>query len=204
MIRRVCVYCGSRSGNHPRFADAARGLARALARRGQDLVYGGGKVGLMGTVADTALAEGRRVFGVLPKSLFDAEVAHDGLTELIGVDTMHERKAKMVELADAFVALPGGFGTLEETFEALTWTQLGIHRKPVGLLDVDGYFDRLLAFLDATVEHGFVRPQNRDHLLVDTDPGRLLDRLGDAETRDDLAVEWSTARKSAQRDSSDR
>ncbi|MBK8975814.1 MAG: TIGR00730 family Rossman fold protein [Planctomycetes bacterium] len=195
-LRRICVYCGARTGNRPAYTAAAVGLATAIARRGSSIVYGGGSVGIMGVVADAALAEGAEVIGVLPRALFSKEVAHVGLTALHEVDGMHARKALMMELADAFIALPGGFGTLEELFEALTWTQIGIHAKPCALLDVDGYFDRLLAFLDHQVAEGFVAQRNRDHLLVDDDPERLLDRLRDAAGRADagLAVEWTTAR----------
>lgn len=194
MIRRICVYCGSRHGAMPAFTEAARATARAIARRGLGLVYGGGSVGLMGELADAALAAGGSVIGVIPRALFQREVAHDRLTELVEVASMHERKAKMAELADAFVALPGGFGTLEETFEALTWTQLGLHAKPVGLLDVAGFFEPLLRFLDRTVEFGFVRPENRDHLTVDVDPERLVERIVGGASRGDLRVEWATPR----------
>lgn len=175
--RRVCVYCGSRVGSDPRFAAAARAMAAALAARGCDLVYGGGRVGLMGIVADEMLARGRQVFGVIPRSLFAEEVAHRGVTELFEVGTMHERKAKMAELAHGFVALPGGLGTLEEIFEALTWTQIGVHGKPCGLLDVGGYFGGLLAFLESTVAAGFVDRDSVDGIAVSDDPGALLDEL---------------------------
>lgn len=161
-IGAVCVYCGSSSGLDPRHADVAARLGRLLADEGIDLVYGGGAVGLMGTLADAALAAGGRVIGVLPQGLFDREVAHPGLTVLHEVSSMHERKQLMVDLADAFVALPGGLGTLEELAEVLTWAQLGIHRRPVAVLDETGYWKPLAALLDRAVDEGFLRPQNRD------------------------------------------
>lgn len=176
-LRRVCVYCGSTSGNRPGFAVAAAAFGQLLAREHIGIVYGGASVGLMGIVADAALAAGGEVIGVLPEKLFEREVAHAGLTVLHKVSSMHERKALMSELADAFVALPGGYGTIEEVVEAVTWTQLGIHAKPVGLLDVDGYFDHLVAFLDRGVADGLLRPSNRSLLLCDDDPVRLLERL---------------------------
>jgi uncharacterized protein (TIGR00730 family) len=176
-LQRVCVYCASSSGNRPRFGDVAEQVGRLLARRGIGVVYGGASVGLMGRVADGALAEGGEVHGVIPGQLFADEVAHEGLTELHVVSSMHERKALMSELADAFIALPGGFGTIEEVIEAVTWTQLGIHRKGVGLLDVDGYFDHLVAFLDRAVDDGLLKPSGRALLCHDGDPERLLDRL---------------------------
>jgi len=176
-LRRVCVYCGSTSGNRPSFAVAAAGLGQLLAREGIGVVYGGASVGLMGIVADAALAAGGEVIGVLPDKLFEREVAHAGLTELHTVGSMHERKALMSDLADAFVALPGGYGTIEEVVEAVTWTQLGIHAKPVGLLDVEGYFEHLVAFLDRGVADGLLRTESRSLLLCDDDPVRLLERL---------------------------
>ncbi|MBI5853493.1 MAG: TIGR00730 family Rossman fold protein [Planctomycetes bacterium] len=191
---RVCVYCGSRTGARPVYAEAARRLARELAARGCDLVYGGASVGLMGVVADTMLAAGRSVTGVLPSALFQTEVAHAGLTRLVEVGSMHERKATMAELSDAFVALPGGFGTLEEIFEALTWTQIGLHAKPCGLLDVDGYFSHLASFLAHTVAEGFVAARNLDHLEIDDDPARLLDAMDGRRGAADLAVDWTRAR----------
>jgi uncharacterized protein (TIGR00730 family) len=195
VIRRVCVYCGSRVGARPEFAAAAQALGKAIAGRGWDLVYGGASVGLMGIVADSVLEAGRSVHGVIPHALFDREVAHRGISELIEVDSMHERKARMAELADAFVALPGGFGTLEEIFEALTWTQIGIHAKPCGLLNVAGYFDDLAAFLDRTVREGFVAARNREHLVVADDPAVLLGELERCRGRGGLAVEWTTAHR---------
>jgi uncharacterized protein (TIGR00730 family) len=189
-LRRVCVYCGSTPGNRPSFAVAAAGLGQRLADEGIGVVYGGASVGLMGIVADAALAAGGEVIGILPEKLFEREVAHAGLTDLHTVATMHERKALMSELSDAFVALPGGYGTVEEVIEAVTWTQLGIHAKPVGLLDVDGYFEHLVAFLDRATADGLLRPENRALLLCDDDAGRLLDRLREGLT---ATPEWTDA-----------
>ena len=176
-LRRVCVYCGSSLGSRPAFAVAAAGVGRLLAGRGIGVVYGGAAVGLMGIVADAALDAGGEVIGVLPDKLFEHEVGHDRLTELHVVASMHERKAMMSDLADAFIALPGGYGTIEEVVEAVTWTQLGIHDKPVGLLDVEGYFDHLVAFLDRAVDDELLRPDSRSLLLHDDDGPRLLERL---------------------------
>ncbi len=179
-LRRICVYCGSKPGHPASFTATARHLGRVLADRGIGLVYGGASVGLMGAVADAALAAGGEVFGVIPGDLFADEVAHDGLTELHVVSSMHERKARMSELADAFIALPGGFGTIEEVVEAVTWTQLGIHAKPVALLDVDGYYRHLVAFLDRAVDDGLLTPAGRRLLGCDDDPERLVDGLAAA------------------------
>jgi uncharacterized protein (TIGR00730 family) len=176
-MRRVCVYAGSNPGSDPAYADAARALAHLLAERGIGLVYGGGKVGLMGVLADTALAAGGHVIGVMPQALVDREIGHRGLTELRIVASMHDRKALMADLSDAFVAIPGGIGTLEELVEVYTWSQLGIHDKACGVLNVRGYYDALAAFLDHAVEEGFLRSQHRDVLSVAADPGELLDRL---------------------------
>lgn len=176
-LRRVCVYCGSRPGRRPAYADAARRLGTLLAEAGVGLVTGGGKVGLMGVVADAVLDAGGEAVGVIPQALLDREVGHEGLTDLYVVRTMHERKAAMAELADAFVALPGGLGTLEEIAEALTWAQLGIHTKPCGLLDVDGYYTPLVRFLDHTVDQGFVHAEHRAALVVASEPAALLDGL---------------------------
>jgi hypothetical protein len=178
-VKRVCVFCGSSVGRQPVYADAARALATALLDRGLGLVYGGGSVGLMGTIADAVLAGGGEVIGVLPRGLARKEYAHDGLSELHLVGSMHERKALMASLAGGFVALPGGLGTLEEILEILTWAQLGIHRKPVGLLDVDGYWSGLLALLRHAVAEGFVRPEYAELLLVERVPAALLDRLAE-------------------------
>jgi uncharacterized protein (TIGR00730 family) len=176
-FRRVCVYCGSATGARASYAAAADATAAALAERGIGLVYGAARIGVMGALADALLARGGRVIGVIPRALVEKEVAHAGLTELHITASMHERKAMMADLSDAFVALPGGLGTLDELFEIWTWAQLGLHRKPVGLLDVEGYFDGLVRFLDHAVAEGFVRPKHRAMLVVDRDPSRLLDRL---------------------------
>jgi len=177
-IRRICVFCGSSVGSSPSYVDAARELGRTLAQRGLGIVFGGGKVGLMGVLADAALAAGGEAIGVIPEALVAREIAHNGLTELRVVHSMHERKTLMADLADAFIALPGGFGTFEEFFEAVTWTQLGIHRKPCGLLNVDGYYDALLALLDRAVSDGFIREANRSLVLDAPDVLTLLEKLG--------------------------
>jgi len=176
--KRICVFCGSSPGRRPAFAAAAAELGTRLARDGVGLVYGGGSVGLMGTVADAALAAGGEVLGVIPDMLAGKEVAHPGLTRLYLVKSMHERKALMAEMSDAFVALPGGFGTLDELFEAITWGQLGLHRKPIGLLDVEGYFAPLVSFVDRAVEDGFVRPPYRGLFVVGASVDGLLASLG--------------------------
>jgi uncharacterized protein (TIGR00730 family) len=176
-LRRICVYAGSNAGSDPAYAAAAQALGRALAARGTGLVYGGGRVGLMGEVADAALGAGGEAIGVIPEALFDRELGHRGLTELRVVATMHERKALMAELADGFVALPGGIGTLEELVEVLTWSQLGIHAKPCGVLDASGFYSGLRAFLDHMVAEGFLHERHREGLLADADPAALLDRL---------------------------
>jgi uncharacterized protein (TIGR00730 family) len=176
-LRTVCVYAGSSPGADPRYAQAATALGAEVGRRGLGLVYGGGMVGLMGVVADAALAAGADVTGVIPRALDAREISHAGLTELLVVDTMHQRKALMAERADAFVALPGGVGTMEELIEAFTWTQLAIHEKPVGLLDVAGYWGPLAAMLDRTVEAAFLSAERRATLLSDDDPAGLLDAL---------------------------
>jgi uncharacterized protein (TIGR00730 family) len=178
VIGSVCVFCGSSAGNDPRFAQAASEFGALLAREGITLVYGGGHVGLMGVLADAVLANGGKVIGVIPRALWDREVGHRNLTELHVVETMHDRKAMMASLADAFVALPGGLGTLEEIFEVWTWAQLGIHDKPVGFLDVDGFYAPLLAFLDHGVDAGFVRGPHRAMAIVDSDGASLLQRMG--------------------------
>jgi len=176
-VRRVCVYAGSNPGSDPAYAEAARAFAAELAAREIGLVYGGGKVGLMGVLADTILAHGGEAIGVMPQALIDREIGHPGLTELKVVDSMHERKALMAELSDAFVAVPGGIGTLEELIEVYTWSQLGIHQKACGVLNVDGYYDHLALFLDHAVQRGFLRPQHRAVLSVAAEPAELLDRL---------------------------
>lgn len=176
-ISSVCVYCGSSPGRQPAYLNAARALATALVGRGIRLVYGGARVGVMGALADAALAAGGNVTGVIPRALAGKEIAHDGLSELIVTESMHERKLLMAERSDACIALPGGIGTLEELFEAWTWTQLGFHRKPCGLLNVAAYYDALIQFVDHSVAEGYMKPVHRDILLVDVDPETLLDRL---------------------------
>jgi uncharacterized protein (TIGR00730 family) len=177
----VTVYCGSNRGADPAFADAARELGRLLASSGIRVVYGGAHVGLMGVLADAALEAGGEVIGVMPQALMDREIGHTGLSDLRVVGSMHERKALMVDLADAFIALPGGVGTLEELVEVYTWSQLGIHSKPLGVLNAGGYYDKLGAFLDEAVEQRFLRPQHREALIFDADPETLLARLAAAE-----------------------
>lgn len=179
MIQSVCVYCGSSARASESYFNAARLTGRVLAERGHSLIYGGAHVGLMGALADTALALNGRVVGVIPQSLVDKEVAHKGLTEQHVVESMHVRKALMNELSDAFIALPGGFGTLDELFETLTWAQLKFHSKPVGLLNIDGYFDGLLAFARRAVDDGFIHPAHVEMIHVGTDPAELLDRMAD-------------------------
>jgi uncharacterized protein (TIGR00730 family) len=176
-LRRICVYAGSNAGHRPEYAEAAAALARTMAARGIGLVFGGGRVGLMGVLADTILAEGGEAIGVIPQALLDREVGHRGLTELRVVASMHERKALMAELSDGFVAVPGGIGTLEELIEVYTWSQLGIHAKPIGVLDAAGFYDGLLGFLDHMVAEGFLRAAHRATMLSAPDPGTLLDRL---------------------------
>ena len=176
-MRHICVYAGSNPGSDPVYAQAAAALATTMAERGIGLVYGGGRVGLMGVLADTMLARGGEAIGVMPQALVDREIGHPGLTELRVVGSMHERKAQMAELADAFVAVPGGIGTLEELIEVYTWSQLGLHHKACGVLNVRGYYDHLAAFLDHAVTQGFLRPQHRAVLSVASEPAELLDRL---------------------------
>src|SRR5471032_3283505 len=176
-IASVCVFFGASTGTDPAYREAAVALGRALAERKLTLVYGGGAVGLMGIAADAALAAGGAVIGIIPQSLKDKEIGHSGLTRLEVVDGMHARKARMAELSDAFVALPGGLGTLEELFEVWTWGMLGLHAKPYGLLNVAGYYDPLIQFLDHACAQGFVRPAQRAMLVVDDDECRLLDVL---------------------------
>lgn len=177
MTKRVCVFCGSSSGLGNAYAEAARATGSALARRGLGLVYGGGRVGLMGHLAGAALDAGGEVIGVIPEALFERELGHTGVTELRVVRSMHERKAVMADLSGAFLALPGGFGTLDEFCEVLTWAQLGIHRKPCALLNVNGYFDPLLALFDRAVRDGFLARAHRSLVLVGSDPELLADGL---------------------------
>jgi uncharacterized protein (TIGR00730 family) len=189
-MKRICVYCGSSLGNRAEYAEAAMTLGGLLARRGIGLVYGGGNVGLMGIVADGALAAGGEVIGVIPHSLASREIAHHGVTDLRVVDSMHTRKAMMAELSDAFIAMPGGVGTFEELFEAITWTQLGVHRKPCGLLNVAGFYSPLAAFIDQAVSEGFIKPVHRQGIVVDDNPERLLDTLSTVELPD--VPKWIT------------
>jgi len=188
---RVCVFCGSSEGVRPQYREAAVALGRALAARGDELVYGGSKVGLMGAVADATLAAGGKAIGIIPTALRDKEVAHEGLTELHIVNSMHERKAMMADLSNGFVALPGGIGTFEELFEIWTWAQLGYHKKPVGLMDIEGYYTQLLAFLDHSVAEGFVRAEHRGMAIVERDPEVLLDRFAFYEAP--VVVKWIKA-----------
>lgn len=176
-LQSLCIFCGSKLGNRPSYRVAAREVGTALAARGIRLVYGGGDIGLMGEAADAALEAGGEVVGVIPEFLVDFEIAHHGLTELVVVGSMHERKAEMARRADGFLALPGGWGTLEEVLEVTTWAQLRLHTKPVGLLDVDRYFSTLVAFLDHAVDEGFINPKHRNLLHLDADLPTLLDRL---------------------------
>ena len=174
MIQRICVFCGSNVGAGSGYLEAARNLGQLFAREGIALVYGGGSVGLMGELADSVLAAGGEVIGVIPHALWAREVGHRGLTDLRIVDTMHERKAMMADLADAFIALPGGLGTLEEIFEIWTWAQLGLHAKPLGFLDVDGYYTPLMQFLDAAVRERFMKEPHRAIAMIERDPAMLL------------------------------
>jgi uncharacterized protein (TIGR00730 family) len=176
-LSSLCVFCGSNGGADPVYLDAAARTGRALAERRVRLVYGGGKVGMMGAIADAALEAGGEVVGVIPQSIFDLEIGHEGVSDLRVVGSMHERKALMADLADAFVALPGGIGTFEELFEVFTWAQLGLHRKPLGLLDVAGYYAPLEAMLDHAVEQRFLRPETRAMLVRDDSLDALLERF---------------------------
>jgi uncharacterized protein (TIGR00730 family) len=176
-MKNICVYCGSNPGRLPEYRDAARLLGYEMAGRGLGLVYGGASIGVMGAVADAVLERGGQAVGVIPYSLATKEVSHDGLDELIVVDSMHERKAKMAELSDGFIALPGGWGTIEEIFEMLTWAQLGFHEKPCGLLNVAAYYDPLFAFLENAIEQQFVKEEYRPMIIMDEAPAVLLDRF---------------------------
>jgi uncharacterized protein (TIGR00730 family) len=177
-MRRVCVFCGSSFGARPAYAEAARALGRLLVDRELDLVYGGGNVGLMGVIADEVLAAGGRAIGVIPDSMVTREVAHTGLTELHVVPSMHARKALMAELSDGFIAMPGGIGTLDELFEIWTWSQIGIHAKPLGFLDVEGYYTHLQVFLDHVAAEGFMRARHRAMVALEADPTALLSAMG--------------------------
>jgi uncharacterized protein (TIGR00730 family) len=176
-MKRISIFCGSSRGNDPEYSAAAAAMGRELVRRDIELVFGGGKVGLMGIIADTVLRAGGRATGVIPKGLVAREVGHDGLSELHIVGTMHERKALMARLSDGFIAMPGGIGTFEELFEIWTWAQLGMHRKPIGVLNVGGYYDPMIAMVEEAVRAEFLKPVTRQMLMVDSVPERLLDRF---------------------------
>ena len=176
-MKRLCVYCGSSSGRQPVYAQVARRLARAMVNRNIDLVYGGASVGIMGEIANAVLEEGGDVIGIIPKGLFRKEVAHTGVTELREVNSMHERKSLMADLSDGFIALPGGLGTLEEIFEIVTWSQLGMHRKPCGLLNVCHYYDKLIGFLNHAVTEQFIKEAHHSTILVDECPDELLEKF---------------------------
>ncbi len=182
-MKRICIFCGSSSGVSQKYAQLARLCGRVLADRGLTLVYGGGNVGLMGILADAALQAGGEVIGVIPNKLVDRELAHHGVTSLIRVGSMHERKQKMAELSDGSIALPGGIGTMDELFEIYTWLQLRFHHKPVGILNADGFYDLLLQFLDHMVQEHFLKLQNRELLLVDADFERLLEQMASFQPR---------------------
>jgi uncharacterized protein (TIGR00730 family) len=175
--KRICVFCGSSHGVRPSYRNAAQRLGKAITSHGMGLVYGGGGVGLMGVIADAVLEEQGEVIGVLPRALFNKELAHYGLTELRIVSSMHERKALMAELSDSFIAMPGGFGTFEEFFEVVTWAQLGLHTKPIGILNVDGYFDLFFKFLEHMVQEGFIKPKHQQLMVTSQDPNELLSLL---------------------------
>jgi uncharacterized protein (TIGR00730 family) len=189
-VKRLAVYCGSAPGSRPEFADATRATAAAMLRNGVDLVYGGGRLGLMGLIADSVLAGGGQVFGIIPKALVNLEVAHTGVTELQTVETMHERKAQMTELADAFLALPGGIGTLDELFEAWSWNALGYHAKPFCLLNVDGFWDGMIEFIDHATANGFLSAQRRGQLLVAATPEEALEYLDEAAAAATQGMVW--------------
>jgi len=190
-LRRLAIFCGSNPGARPEYEAGARSLGKALVERGIGVVYGGSSVGLMQVLAETMLEEGGEIIGVIPKMLVEREVANTALDDLRVVGSMHERKAMMAELADGFVALPGGIGTLEEFFEIWTWAQLGVHEKPCGLLNIAGYYDPLLAFLDGAVEERFVRQIHRDMVIVESEPRALLDRFANYEAP--RVVKWLNA-----------
>ena len=189
-VKRLAVYCGSAAGSDPIFAEATRATARAMVERGVDLVYGGGRLGLMGLVADSVLELGGKVYGVIPAALVDLEVAHTGVTELFHVANMHERKAKMTDLADAFIALPGGIGTLDELFEAWSWNALGYHAKPFCLLNVGGFWDGMIEFIDHATTSGFLSASRRRQLLVATTPEEALNLLDEAAARATQGMVW--------------
>ncbi|MEE3290760.1 MAG: TIGR00730 family Rossman fold protein [Pseudomonadota bacterium] len=180
-MKRICVYCGSAVGASSVYVQMAEKLAIELVKRNIELVYGGAQVGVMGSIANSVLAAGGSVIGVLPVGLFRTEVPHDGLTQLIEVSSLHERKAKMAEISDAFIALPGGLGTLEELFEILTWAQLGLHKNPVGILNVNGFYDKMLGYLDHAVAEKFIRLQHREMILVDADIESMFEKFSQYE-----------------------
>jgi len=177
LTMQICVFCGSQAGRQTAYSEAATALGRELAQQGHGLVYGGGQVGLMGVVADAVMAAGGEVTGVIPQQLATKELLHTGVTRMYRVGSMHERKARMEQLSDAFIALPGGYGTLEELAEIITWSQLGIHRKNIGLLNTEGFFDGLLDFIDHAISESFIRPQHKDLIVVGDSPTELLERL---------------------------
>jgi len=189
-VKRLAVYCGSASGSDPLFAEATRATANAMVSRGVDLVYGGGRLGLMGLIADNVLELGGKVYGVIPAALVDLEVAHTGVTELFHVANMHERKAKMTDLADAFIALPGGIGTLDELFEAWSWNALGYHAKPFCLLNVGGFWDGMIQFIDHATTSGFLSASRRRQLLVATTPEEALNLLDEAAASATQGMVW--------------
>jgi uncharacterized protein (TIGR00730 family) len=176
-LKRICVFCGTNTGSRPAYGSAARNLGRVLAEQDIELVYGGASVGIMGELADAVQEHGGHVTGIIPQQLMAKEAAHTGIRDLIVVASMHQRKSQMADMSDGFIALPGGIGTLEGFLEVLTWGQLGIHSKPAGILNVEGYFDELIAFLDHAVEEGFLTDTHRDAIMVESDAGRLLDRM---------------------------
>jgi uncharacterized protein (TIGR00730 family) len=188
-VQRICVFCGASPGARPEYAQATTELASLLAAEGVGVVYGGGGVGLMGVLADAVIAEGGEIIGVIPRALVDREIAHRDVTDMRVVASMHERKALMAELADAFVALPGGLGTLEELFEVYTWAQLGLHRKPCALLNVEGYYDGIAGFLSQAVEERFLREEHREMLMVEREPRGLIERLREFEP-DSVLPKW--------------
>ena len=189
-VRRLAVYCGSAPGTDPRFEEAARDLGRVMAERGVDLVYGGGRLGLMGIIADTVIARGGRTYGVIPRALVDQEVAHTGLTELHEVTTMHERKAKMTELCDAFVCLPGGIGTLDEMFEAWTWNALGYHAKPFALLNIAGFWTPFVGFMQHVSNSGFLSETRLRQMLVGDTPDEVMNLLDEAAAGATQGIVW--------------
>lgn len=193
-LRSVCVFCGSSPGVRAEYAEAARALGELVAKKGLTLVYGGGHVGMMGHLADAAIAAGGEVVGVIPEHLMRPEVAHQQLSELLVVDSMHTRKRTMAERADAFVVLPGGYGTFEEMFEMVTWLQLRLHAKPVGIVNVEGYFDHLLAFLRHAAGEGFIRPQHWDLIIVEPSPSLLLERLPLHEVKSAAGIDTNITR----------